>query len=433
VVIFFDLKENSDEMKLNVEQLGAEVDDFFSVDRVTLLVSNKKPPPIAAATAMVRPSSTSRGSATAKSHGDKSTGTEDSESMNSGRNNKGGTESSSKQTPSHKGSAAMRPKANPDPFFVICWLTSLWVPWQGKRGAIRALVNRAHQQADSGTLVREAMAHNIKICSKTGDRPPVSLSLVYPLDSARPDPSLVRRFGSAMQNLLKKHLGPTSKSLRQSQAASDKKLLASMRSRAPLEPLRKKLIIQNRRDLSTIAAKEFKEGKSPLELVGSRGTEANPDPTGNQGYFGDPDPSDTATDEEGRNETSKRETSKKRDSGAVEKTNQPMKQKNIYCETCRKRVRDYDMVQSPNKALSLRHTNSRHTPVLCELTEPVSLTHSIPVQHIQEAAHTDFWEDPCNYSTLLDFLIGVVDKTTLAWQSKRRKLAEPPPLVGCPA
>ena len=72
---------------------------------------------------------------------------------------------------------------------------------------------------------------------------------------------------------MQKHLGSTSKSLRQRQVASDKKLLASMRSRAPTENLRKKLIVQNKRDLSTIAIREFKEGKSPLELIGSRGNE----------------------------------------------------------------------------------------------------------------------------------------------------------------
>lgn len=71
---------------------------------------------------------------------------------------------------------------------------------------------------------------------------------------------------------MKKHFGSTSKSIRQRQAASDNKLLASMRSKVP-EPARKKLIIQNKRDLSTIAVKEFKEGKSPLELIGSRANE----------------------------------------------------------------------------------------------------------------------------------------------------------------
>ena len=42
---------------------------------------------------------------------------------------------------------------------------------QGKRGALRALVSKVHQQ-DSGTLLREAMAHNIEICSKAGYSPP---------------------------------------------------------------------------------------------------------------------------------------------------------------------------------------------------------------------------------------------------------------------
>jgi len=200
------------------------------------------------------------------------------------------------------------------------------------------------------------MAHGIKIYSKT-----------------------------ALQLLVKKHLGPTSKSLRQNQAASDDKLLASMQSRTRRSSRsgstndivkRKKLIIQSKRDHSTIAMKEFPEGRTPFEMITVKG-EAEEKKVG---HFGEPEPNDQLEDKnEGKAGSQK---------GSI-KIAQMQPACDIYCENCKKRVRDYEA-------------------------------------HLQEKEHRDFWDDPCNYSELLDFLVNVVDKTTLAWQNMRKKARTKP-------
>ena len=137
VVAFFDLVENHDSLIAQIRELGAEVDDFFSVDRITLLVTNKKPPTAKLATegSLARASSTRDGQSQAATTHSKS-GTEDSDSTNSGRNNRSGPGSSSK-VPSHPsatvgnnshGSAAAVKAENPERPLCSGELTcSVWV------------------------------------------------------------------------------------------------------------------------------------------------------------------------------------------------------------------------------------------------------------------------------------------------------------------
>ena len=105
VVVFFDLKENLTDLVGTIKDLGGEVDDFFSVNRITLLVTNKKPPAAVARKEDTRATSTRDVESQAAKSASKSTGTEDTESINSGRHNKTCPASTGK-TPNHRGVAA---------------------------------------------------------------------------------------------------------------------------------------------------------------------------------------------------------------------------------------------------------------------------------------------------------------------------------------